>query len=54
MKVLGTGTQTVNYAWDIRDRLTGINDPSSLGSDKFGISYTYETGGDSPIRGQHQ
>lgn len=43
-KVLGTGTQTVNYAWDIRDRLTGINKPSSLGTDKFGISYTYESG----------
>lgn len=43
-KVLGTGTQTVNYAWDIRDRLTSINTPSSLGTDKFGISYTYESG----------
>ena len=43
-KVLGTGTQTVNYAWDIRDRLTGINKPSSLGTDKFGISYAYESG----------
>ena len=43
-KVMGTGTQTVNYAWDIRDRLTGINNPSSLGTDKFGITYTYESG----------
>ena len=43
-KVLGTGTQTVNYAWDIRDRLTSINTPSSMGTDKFGISYTYESG----------
>ncbi len=42
-KVMGTGTQTVNYAWDIRDRLTGINNPSSLGTDKFGITYTYES-----------
>ena len=43
-RVLGTGTQVVNYAWDIRGRLTGINNPSSLGTDKFGISYSYETG----------
>ena len=43
-RVLGTGNQTLNYAWDIRDRLTGINDPASLGADKFAVSYTYETG----------
>ena len=43
-RVLGTGNQTLNYAWDIRDRLTGINDPASLGTDKFAVSYTYETG----------
>ena len=43
-RVLGTGNQTLDYAWDIRDRLTGINDPASLGADKFAVSYTYETG----------
>ena len=43
-RVLGTGNQTLDYAWDIRDRLTGINDPASLGTDKFAVSYTYETG----------
>ena len=42
---LGSNVQTVNYSWDIRDRLSSINNPSSLGSDKFGISYTYERGG---------
>ena len=42
---LGSNVQTVDYSWDIRDRLSSINNPSSLGSDKFGISYTYERGG---------
>ncbi len=43
-RTLGAGVQTVDYAWDIRNRLTAINDPSSLGTDKFGIAYSYETG----------
>ncbi len=43
-RTLGAGVQTVDYAWDIRNRLTAINDPSSLGIDKFGIAYSYETG----------
>ena len=43
-RVLGSSVQTVDYAWDIRSRLTALNSPSSLGTDKFGIAYTYETG----------
>ncbi len=42
---LGNNSQTLNYSWDIRNRLTSINNPISLDSGKFGISYTYLPGG---------
>lgn len=34
----------VNYPADGNKGVPAINDPSSLGTDKFGISYSYETG----------
>ena len=35
--------QTIDYSYDIRNRLTHINNPESLGSDQFAMSLQYET-----------
>ncbi|MND46671.1 RHS Repeat protein [compost metagenome] len=39
-----TYTQTVKYNYNIRGWLTKINDPASMGTDKFGLTLKYENG----------
>jgi hypothetical protein len=41
-KILGSGVQTIDYGYDIRNRMTYINTPGSLGSDKFAMQLIYE------------
>lgn len=40
-KILGSGLQTVDYAYNIRGWMTQINDPNNLGSDLFGYKIKY-------------
>jgi len=41
-------TQTVDYAYNIRGWLKSINDPASLGTDKFGMELFYQDDTSSP------
>ncbi|WP_228446552.1 DUF6443 domain-containing protein [Chryseobacterium sp. 3008163] len=38
---LGTGLQTIDYAYNIRGWMTKINDPANLGNDLFGYKIKY-------------
>jgi RHS repeat-associated protein len=50
-RVLGRGLQTVDYSYNARKWLNAINDPTSLGSDKFAERlYYYGNGSDTSSR----
>ncbi len=43
-KTVGSGLQDVNYTYNIRGWLRGINDVNQLGNDLFGFAIDYNTG----------
>ncbi|QQV04487.1 RHS repeat-associated core domain-containing protein [Chryseobacterium sp. FDAARGOS 1104] len=40
-KISGSGLQTIDYTYNIRGWMTGINDPNNLGGDLFGYKIKY-------------
>lgn len=42
-KIVGGTLQTVDYSYNIRGWMTGINDPNNLGGDLFGYKIKYNT-----------